>query len=39
MFDLAARAQSGQVSSDLSGYIMDTDMARVALCRTRDTQL
>jgi|GEM_PF-5978844 len=39
MFDLAARAQSDQMSSDLSGYIMDTDMARVALRRTRDTQL
>lgn len=39
MFDLAARTRSDQVSSDLSGYIMDTDMARVALRRARDAQL
>ena len=39
MFDLAARTRSDQVSSDLSGYIMDTDMAREALRRARDAQL
>ena len=39
MFDLAARTRSDQVSSDLSGFIMETDMARVALRRARDVQL
>lgn len=39
MLDLAARTRVDQVSADLSGYIMETDMARVALRRARDVQL
>lgn len=39
LFDLAACTREDQVSSDLSGYIMSTDMARVALRRARDTDL
>lgn len=39
LFDLAARTRDDQVSSDLSGYIMETDMARVALRRARDAGL
>lgn len=37
--DLAALTRVDQVSSDLSGYIMDTDLARVALRRARDAHL
>lgn len=39
MFDLAARARENQVSTDLSGYIMDTDLARVALRRAKERDL
>lgn len=39
MFDLAARTRDNQVSADLSGYIMDTDLARVALRRAKERKL
>ncbi|MCI7550735.1 MAG: helix-turn-helix transcriptional regulator [Actinomycetaceae bacterium] len=39
MFDLAARTRENQVSADLSGYIMDTDLARVALRRAKERDL
>ena len=39
MFDLAALARENQVSADLSGYIMETDFARVALRRAKERNL
>lgn len=39
MFDLAARTRDNQVSADLSGYIMETDLARVALRRAKERDL
>lgn len=39
MFDLAALTRENQVSADLSGYIMETDMARVALRRAKERHL
>lgn len=39
MFDLAALTRDNQVSADLTGYIMDTDLARVALRRAKERDL
>ncbi|WP_244660314.1 helix-turn-helix transcriptional regulator [Corynebacterium belfantii] len=39
MFDLAALTRENQVSADLSGYIMETDLARVALRRAKEQDL
>lgn len=39
MLDLAAMAKSKTVSSDLPEYIMEKDLARVALRRARDGKL
>ena len=39
MFDLAALTRENQVSADLSGYIMKTDLARVALRRAKEQDL
>ncbi len=39
MFDLAAMAKTKTVSSDLPEYIMEKDLARVALRRARDGKL
>lgn len=39
MFDLAALTRENQVSADLSGYIMENDMARVALRRAKERHL
>lgn len=39
MYDLAALTHENQVSTDLSGYIMQTDMARVALRRAKEHDL
>lgn len=39
MFDLAAMARTKTVSSDLPEYIMEKDLARVALRRARDGKL
>ena len=39
MYDLAALTRENQVSTDLSGYIMETDMARVALRRAKERNL
>lgn len=39
MYDLAALTRENQVSIDLSGYIMQTDMARVALRRAKEHDL
>ena len=39
MYDLAAHTRENQVSTDLSGYIMETDMARVALRRAKERNL
>ena len=39
MFDLAALARENQVSADLSGYIMETNLARVALRRAKERDL
>lgn len=39
MFDLAALTRENQVSADLSGYIMETDLARVALRRAQEQDL
>lgn len=38
MYDLAARTRENQVSSDISGYIMDTDQVRVALRRAKESR-
>lgn len=39
MFDLAALIRENQVSAGLSGYIMETDLARVALRRAKEQDL
>lgn len=39
MYDLAALTRENQVSADLSGYIMETDLARVALRRAKEQDL
>ncbi|MDE1654348.1 helix-turn-helix transcriptional regulator [Actinotignum schaalii] len=39
MFDLAALTRDNQVSADLTGYIMDRDLARVALRRAKERDL
>lgn len=39
MFDLAAKTRDNQVSADISGYIMETDLARVALRRAKEREL
>ena len=39
MYDLAAEEKDNAVSQDISGYIMDTDKARVALRIARDKGL
>lgn len=39
LFDLAALTRDNQVSADLTGYIMDTDLARVALRRAKERDL
>ena len=39
MFDLAALTRENQVSADLSGYIMKTDLVRVALRRAKEQDL
>jgi len=39
LLDLAAMAKSNTVSSDLPEYIMEKDLARVALRRARETKL
>lgn len=39
MFDLAAKTRDNQVSADISGYIMETDLARVALRRAKERDL
>lgn len=39
MFDLAAMTRENQVSADLSGYIMETNLARVALRRAKERDL
>lgn len=39
MFDLAALTRDNQVSADLTGYIMGTDLARVALRRAKERDL
>ncbi|MDU0479345.1 helix-turn-helix transcriptional regulator [Staphylococcus chromogenes] len=39
MFDLAALTRENQVSADLSGYIMETDLVRVALRRAKEQDL
>ncbi len=39
MFDLAAMARENQVAQDISGYINETDLARVALRRAQATNL
>lgn len=39
MFDLAALTRDNQVSADLTGYIMETDLARVALRRAKERDL
>lgn len=39
MLDLAALTRENQVSADLSGYIMETELARVALRRAKEQDL
>lgn len=39
LFDLAALTRDNQVSADLTGYIMETDLARVALRRAKERNL
>lgn len=39
MYDLAALTRDNQVSTDLSGYIMENDQARVALRRAKERNL
>lgn len=39
MYDLAALTRDNQVSTDLSGYIMENDHARVALRRAKERNL
>lgn len=39
ILDLAARAKENTVSADLPEYIMDTDLARVALRRAKEGNL
>ncbi|WP_353065852.1 helix-turn-helix domain-containing protein [Arcanobacterium hippocoleae] len=39
MFDLAVMTRDNQVSADLAGYIMQTDLARIALRRAKEQDL
>ena len=39
MLDLAASARENQVSADIAGYVMEEDLARVALRRAKQRKL